>query len=133
MKSRRRQHRADGFKTASVATSASVRPTYQLECRFDLPTSLGLFVISFFFESASFFGCYGNGFIMMSTTPISTEVGDTNVDDDSAKAVKQLNDLAEKQHRTFEQVFLDPANAKLANATYRRSTASSPFGDELQR
>jgi hypothetical protein len=40
-----------------------VRPTHQLERRFDLPPSLGLFVISFFFERSSFFGSYDDGFI----------------------------------------------------------------------
>jgi hypothetical protein len=48
-----------GFETASVTTSAFVRPTHQLECRLDSPPSLGLFVISFFFERASFFGSTG--------------------------------------------------------------------------
>jgi len=36
-----------------------MRPTHQLECRIDLPPSLGLFVISLFFERSSFFGSTG--------------------------------------------------------------------------
>jgi hypothetical protein len=57
---------------------------------------------------------------MASLEPVSTEVGSSEFDDDSAAAVKQLQDLAEKQHRTFEEVFLDRANSKLAQATYPR-------------
>lgn len=73
---------------------------------------------------------------MATLTPTSTEVGNTNVTDDSAEAVRLLTEMAEKQHRSFEQVFTDPANAKLARQTYtahHRSTASSTSGDELQR
>lgn len=68
--------------------------------------------------------------------PTSTEVGDTNVADDSAEAIRLLNEMAEKQHRTFEQVFSDPANKALAGQTYtgaHRPTTSSPSGSELQR
>jgi hypothetical protein len=73
---------------------------------------------------------------MMSTTPTSTEVGNTNVSDDSAEAVRLLTEMAEKQHRTFTEVFLDAGNRELANRTYRsqqRPTASSTSGSELQR
>ncbi len=56
----------------------------------------------------------------MSIEPVSTEAGSSEFEDDSAEAIKQLNAMAEKQHRTFEQVFQDPANAKLAAATYPR-------------
>ena len=55
---------------------------------------------------------------MASLEPTSTEVGNTNVADDSAEAVRLLSAMAEKQHRTFEQVFADPANAELATKTY---------------
>jgi 16S rRNA G966 N2-methylase RsmD len=58
----------------------------------------------------------------MSTTPVTTEVGNTNVKSDAEKAIAQLNALAEKQHRTFEQVFLDPEYKALATATYQRSS-----------
>jgi hypothetical protein len=58
---------------------------------------------------------------LMSTTPVSTEVGNTLVEDDSAKAVAELQALAEKQHRTFEQVFLDPDNGAIADRTYGRA------------
>jgi hypothetical protein len=61
MKSRRLQHRADGVRDR-VGRYFSVR-AHQLERRFDLPPSLGLFVISFFFERSSFFGSYDDGFI----------------------------------------------------------------------
>jgi hypothetical protein len=73
---------------------------------------------------------------MATLTPTSTEVGNTQVSDDSAEAVRLLNEMAEKQHRTFEAVFTDPANAKLARQTYtahHRPTTSSTSGDELQR
>jgi hypothetical protein len=42
---------------------------------------------------------------MAHMTPTSTEVGNTNVADDSAEAVRLLREMAEKQRRTFEQVF----------------------------
>ncbi len=73
---------------------------------------------------------------MATLTPTSTEVGNTNVKSDAAEAVRLLTEMAEKQHRSFEQVFTDPANAKLARQTYtahHRPTASSTSGDELQR
>jgi hypothetical protein len=70
----------------------------------------------------------GKSVNMMSTTPVSVEVGNTNVKSDAEKAFKQLNALAEQQHRTFEQVFLDPEYKALATATYQRS---SPSYDEL--
>jgi hypothetical protein len=52
---------------------------------------------------------------MASLEPTSTAVGNTNSTDDSAEAVNQLREMAEKQGRCFETVFSDPANAKLAN------------------
>ncbi|MHC2539133.1 hypothetical protein [Bradyrhizobium diazoefficiens] len=73
---------------------------------------------------------------MATLTPTSTEVGNTQVSDDSAEAVRLLSEMAEKQHRTFEAVFQDPANKALAARTYtahHRPTASSTSGDELQR
>jgi hypothetical protein len=74
---------------------------------------------------------------MMSVEPVSVETGSSLVSDDSAKAVQQLQELAEKQHRTFEEVFSDPANGELAGRTYtsaHRPTASSPSYDaELNR
>jgi hypothetical protein len=60
---------------------------------------------------------------LMSTEPVSTEAGSSEFKDDSAEAIKQLNAMAEKQHRTFEQVFQGPANAKLAAAAHRRPMA----------
>jgi hypothetical protein len=44
-------------------------------------------------------------------------VGNTNISDDSAEAVRLLQEMAEKQHRTFEQVFADPNNKALASRT----------------
>lgn len=73
---------------------------------------------------------------MATLTPTSTEVGNTNVSDDSAEAVRLLREMADKQHRSFEQVFADPANRALAARTYtaaHRPTASSTSGSELQR
>ncbi|SIO49689.1 hypothetical protein SAMN05443247_06520 [Bradyrhizobium erythrophlei] len=73
---------------------------------------------------------------MATLTPTSTEVGNTSVSDDSAEAVRLLQEMADKQHRTFEQVFSDPANRELAARTYtaaHRPTASSTSGSELQR
>jgi hypothetical protein len=74
---------------------------------------------------------------MMDTTPVTVETGSTLVSDDSAEAVRLLNELAEKQHRTFEQVFCDPANGELAGRTYtaaHRPNVSSPSYDaEMSR
>jgi hypothetical protein len=73
---------------------------------------------------------------MATITPTSTGVGDTNVSDDSAEAVRLLQEMAEKQHRTFEQVFADPNNKALAGKTYtgaHRPTSSSTSGSELQK
>jgi hypothetical protein len=64
--------------------------------------------------------CKGYPPNVMSLEVVSTEVGSSEFADDRAEAIKQLNAMAEKQHRTFEQVFQDPANAKLAARTYPR-------------
>ena len=61
--------------------------------------------------------------------PTSTVVGNTSVSDDSAKAVRLLSEMAEKQHRTFEEVFADPANKELAGRTYTQHHRSSPSYD----
>jgi hypothetical protein len=53
-----------------------------------------------------------------SSTPTSTVAGSSLVADDSAEAVRLLGEMAEKQHKTFEQVFADPANSKLSAKTY---------------
>jgi len=65
-------------------------------------------------------------------TPTSTSVGSTLVPDDSAEAVRLLQEMAEKQHRTFEQIFSDPANAKLAARTYTAAHRSSVNTDYLE-
>lgn len=73
---------------------------------------------------------------MATLTPTSTEVGNTNVVDDSAEAIRLLNEMATKQGRKFEDVFADPNNKALAGRTYtgaHRPTASSTSGSELQR
>lgn len=62
---------------------------------------------------------------MATLTPTSTEVGNTNVSDDSAEAVRLLSEMAAKNGRSFEQVFADPANAKLARQTYTQHHRSS--------
>jgi hypothetical protein len=64
---------------------------------------------------------------MMSTKPTSVEVGATNVKTDAEKAVARLTAMAEKQHRRFEEVFLDPVNAELAAATYRTSSVNTDY------
>jgi hypothetical protein len=55
---------------------------------------------------------------MATLTPTSTEVGNTNFEDDSAEAVRLLSEMAAKNGRSFETEFTDPANAKLAARTY---------------
>lgn len=62
---------------------------------------------------------------MATLTPTSTEVGNTNVSDDSAEAVRLLSEMAARNGRSFEQVFADPANAKLARQTYTQHHRSS--------
>ncbi len=65
-------------------------------------------------------------------TPTSVEVGNTNVADDSAEAIRLLREMAEEQHKTFEQVFSAPENRKLAARTYTSHHRSSTSGSELQ-
>jgi hypothetical protein len=70
---------------------------------------------------------------MATITPTSVEVVDIN---DSTEAIRLLNEMAEKQHRTFTEVFADPANRELAGRTYtsaHRPNVSSTSGSELQR
>jgi hypothetical protein len=72
---------------------------------------------------------------LASLTP--TSVGVTNINDinDAAEAVRLLNEMATKNGKSFEEVFADPANRKLATRTYtaaHRPTASSTSGSELQ-
>jgi hypothetical protein len=72
----------------------------------------------------------------LSLTPTSTSVGNTLVSDDSAEAIRLLNEMAEKQGRTFTDVFADPNNKALAGRTYTSahrpnvSTAALHSGDE---
>jgi hypothetical protein len=57
------------------------------------------------------------------------------VAEDSAEAIRLLNEMATKQGRKFEDVFADPNNKALAGKTYtgaHRPTASSTSGSELQ-
>jgi hypothetical protein len=70
---------------------------------------------------------------MASLMPTSVEVGNTNVTDDSAEAVRLLAEMATKNGRSFETEFADPANVKLAAQTYTQHHRSSTSGDELQR
>jgi hypothetical protein len=76
------------------------------------------------------------------TTPVSVEVGDTSVADDSWKASEQLAALMEEQRsrapwmtasRAWEAIYADPANKALVARAHKRPTASSTSGDELQR
>jgi hypothetical protein len=52
-------------------------------------------------------------------TPTST-VGRTDVSDDSAEAVRLLQEMAAKNGRSFEEVFAAPENRELASRTYTR-------------
>ena len=70
---------------------------------------------------------------MATLTPTSVGVGNTNVSDDSAEAVRQLNAMCEKQGRSFESVFSDPANSALAQKTYTSAHRSSINTDYLER
>ena len=65
--------------------------------------------------------------------PTSSSVGNSNVSDDSAEAVRLLQEMCEKQGRSFESVFSDPANAKLASQTYTTSHRSSVNTDYLEQ
>jgi hypothetical protein len=55
---------------------------------------------------------------MASLEPTSTVVGSSEFADDSAEAVRLLQAMAAKNGRSFEAEFGDPANSKLAAATY---------------
>ncbi len=73
---------------------------------------------------------------LMETVPTSTEVGATDVEDDSAEAYDKLVEMAEEQRRraptltvaqAFARVFADPANAKLAAAAHRRPAPTTNY------
>jgi hypothetical protein len=69
-------------------------------------------------------------------TPTTAVVGNSNVADDSAEAVRQLKEMAEQSGRSFEVVFAAPENRELAARTYtmhNRPNTSSTSGSELQR
>jgi hypothetical protein len=70
---------------------------------------------------------------MASLEPTSVEVGSTLVSDDSAKAVAALREMAEKNGRSFETEFADPANSKLAARTYTQHHRSSVNTDYLEQ
>ena len=70
---------------------------------------------------------------MASLEPTSTSVGNTNVSDDSAEAVRLLSEMAAKNGRAFEVEFADPANAKLAAQTYTSAHRSSINTDYLEQ
>lgn len=70
---------------------------------------------------------------LMSIEPVVTSGEDALAINDPTEALAALNALAEKQHRTFEEISLDPANARLAAVAFRRPNASSTSGSELQR
>src|ERR1700732_818145 len=73
----------------------------------------------------------------MSTEPMSVEVGDTSVSDDSWKAAEQLAALVEEQFsrapwmtksKLYEAVYADPTNKALVARAHRRPAASSTSG-----
>jgi hypothetical protein len=70
---------------------------------------------------------------MATLEPTSTSVGNTNVSDDSAEAVRLLQEMAAKNGRSFETEFADPANAKLASRTYTANHRSSVSADYLEQ
>jgi hypothetical protein len=70
---------------------------------------------------------------MATLKPTSTSVGNTNVSDDSAEAVRLLAEMATKNGRSFESVFSDPANKVLAAKTYTRAHRSSVNTDYLEQ
>ena len=79
---------------------------------------------------------------LMSIEPVSIEVGDTSVADDSWKASAQLAALVEEtraraptltSERLYDRVMADPANKAIVARAFKRPTASSTSGDELQR
>jgi hypothetical protein len=61
-----------------------------------------------------------------------TSVGVDNIND-PAEAVAALQEMAAKNGRSFEQVFADPANAKLASRTYTANHRSSVSADYLEQ
>jgi hypothetical protein len=79
---------------------------------------------------------------MMSVEPVSVEVGDTTVEDDSWKAAAQLTALVEEQRararwmtasKLYERVYADPANKAVVARAHKRPTASSVNTDYLER
>jgi hypothetical protein len=70
---------------------------------------------------------------MASLEPTSVGVGSSETSDDSAEAVRLLAEMAEKQGRQFEEVFSDPANAKLVARTYTAHHRSSVNTDYLEQ
>jgi hypothetical protein len=62
---------------------------------------------------------------MPTLEPTSVVVGNPNVADDSAEAVRLLQAMAAKNGRSFETEFSDPANSKLSARTYNRAHRSS--------
>ena len=79
---------------------------------------------------------------MMRTEPVSVEVGDTSVEDDSWKAADQLASLVAEQRalaptltasKLYERVYADPANKALVARAHKRPTASSVSTDYLER
>jgi len=69
-------------------------------------------------ENATLRKAYGICKGYASLEPVSTEVGSSEFEFDGAEAIKQLNERAAKNGRSFEEEFKDPANFKLAQATY---------------
>jgi hypothetical protein len=57
---------------------------------------------------------------MATLTPTSTEVGSSATSDDSAEAVRLLQEMAAKNGKSFEEVFAAPENRALAARTYTK-------------
>jgi hypothetical protein len=78
---------------------------------------------------------------LMSIEPVSIEVGDTSVADDSWKASAQLAALVEEQRaraptltseQLYDRVMADPANKALVMRAFKRPTTSSVNTDYLE-
>jgi hypothetical protein len=69
---------------------------------------------------------------MATLTPTSTMVGNPNYKDDSAEAVRLLQEMAARNGSSFEAEFTAPENAKLAARTYSSATlpSSIPYSAE---
>jgi hypothetical protein len=69
----------------------------------------------------------------MDTDPRVVAGKDALAVNNPTEAMRQPNELAAKQHRTFAEVFADPSNVTLARATYTSAHRSSVNTDYLEQ